>query len=76
MTIVTSTVKGQILIPAELRKKYGIEKGTQLNVYEKEDRIIVEPITEDLVKSGRGILKTRGRVLKSLVESRNEEAEL
>ena len=47
MTIVTSTVKGQILIPAELRKKYGIEKGTQLNVYEKEDRIIVEPITEE-----------------------------
>lgn len=76
MTIVTSTIKGQILIPAELRKKYGIEKGTRLNVYEKEEKIIVEPLTDDLVESGRGILKTKGRVLKSLVESRKEEAEL
>ncbi len=75
MTIVTSTVKGQILIPAELRKKFRIEKGTRLNIYEKGNRIIVEPLTTDIVKSARGILKTKGRILKNLIESRKEEAE-
>jgi len=76
MALVKSTVKGQILIPAELRKKFGIVKGTKVNVYEKENKIIVEPVREDIVQSGRGILKTKGRVLKSLIENRKEEAEL
>ena len=76
MTIVNSTVKGQILIPAELRKKYGIVKGTPVNVYEKDNRIIVEPVKQDLVQSGRGLLKTKGRILQSLIENRKEEAEL
>ena len=30
MDVVKSTVKGQILIPATLRKKYKIERGTSL----------------------------------------------
>ena len=76
MTIVKSTVKGQILIPAELRKKFGIVKGTPVNVYEKDNQIVVEPLKEDFVQSGRGILKTKGRILKSLIENRKEEAEL
>jgi len=77
MTIVTFTAKGQILIPAELRKKFGITKGTPVNVYEKENKIIIEPIKKDLVKAGRGLLKTNGRVLKNLIASRAaEEAEL
>ncbi len=76
MTLVKSTVKGQILIPADLRKKFGIVKGTRVNVYEKENKIIVEPVQEDIVQSGRGILKTKGRVLKGLTENRKEEAKL
>ena len=34
MTIVHATVKGQIVIPAVIRKKLGIRKGTPVNVYE------------------------------------------
>ncbi|MEE3259693.1 MAG: AbrB/MazE/SpoVT family DNA-binding domain-containing protein [Candidatus Latescibacterota bacterium] len=30
MTIATVTSKGQIAIPARIRKNYGIEQGTQL----------------------------------------------
>jgi len=74
MEIVKSTVKGQILIPAILRKKYHIERGTTLNIYEENDRIILEPQKQYPVVQGRGILKTRGRILKALINERQEEA--
>jgi AbrB family looped-hinge helix DNA binding protein len=75
MEVVKSTVKGQILIPAILRKKYHIERGTTLKIYEENDRIIIEPQKQDPVVEGRGILKTKGRILKALLKERQEEAE-
>ena len=41
MPVVTSTIKGQIVIPAVLRKKYGIVKGTPINIYEQNNKIIL-----------------------------------
>ena len=74
MDVVKATVKGQVLIPASLRKKYRIERGTALHVYGGKNRIILEPFDRDSVKDGRGLLKTKGRVLKSLIEDRKREA--
>ena len=76
MPVVTSAIKGQIVIPAVLRKKYGIVKGTPINIYEQNNKIFLEPIHKDPVTQGKGILKTKGRVLKRLIEDRNYEAKL
>jgi len=76
MTVVTPTIKGQIVIPAILRKKFGIVKGTPINIYDQDNKIILEPIHEDPIQQGRGILKTKGRVLKRLIADRKEEAKL
>ncbi len=76
MTIVTSTIKGQIVIPADIRRKYGIEKGTRLKVYDQKNKIIVQPLKRDPVQEGRGMLKTKGRILKALVKDRKREAKL
>ncbi len=76
MTIVTSTVKGQIVIPADIRGKFRIKKGTRVNVYEDGNKIILEPLPDDPIKQGRGMLKTRGRILKALMADRKREAEL
>ena len=76
MPIVTSTIKGQIVIPAAIRARFKIKKGTQVNVYDDGNRIIVEPLADDLIKKGRGMLKTRGKILRALVEDRKKEAEL
>ena len=76
MTIVTSTVKGQIVIPADIRAKFRIKKGTRVNVYEDRNKIIVEPLPDDPIKEGRGMLKTRGRILKALMADRKREAKL
>jgi bifunctional DNA-binding transcriptional regulator/antitoxin component of YhaV-PrlF toxin-antitoxin module len=74
MDVVKATVKGQILIPVSLRRKYQIERGTPLRVYDKRNRIILEPVIRDPVEEGRGILKTKGRILKALVRDRKREA--
>ena len=76
MPIVTSTIKGQIVIPAAIRARFKIKKGTQINIYDDGNRIIVEPLADDLIEQGRGMLKTRGKILKALVEDRKKEAEL
>jgi AbrB family looped-hinge helix DNA binding protein len=76
MTIVTSTIKGQIVIPADIRGKFKIKKGTRVNVYEDGNKIILEPLPDDPIKQGRGMLKTRGRILKALMADRKREAEL
>ena len=75
MAVVTSTVKGQIVIPADIRRKFNIKRGSRVNIYDEGNRIIVEPLPEDPVQKGRGILKTRGRILKALLEDRKREAE-
>ncbi len=74
MSIVTTTIKGQIVIPATIRKKFGLKKGSKVNIYEHNDKIILEPIHQDPVLEDRGTLKTRGRVLKRLIEERKMEA--
>jgi len=74
MSVVTTTVKGQVVIPARIRRKFGIVKGTPVHIYEEEDRIIVEPVHEDPVRQGRGLLKSGGKVLSGLIKDRAEEA--
>jgi AbrB family looped-hinge helix DNA binding protein len=38
------TARGQIVIPQEIRKEIGIEKGTQLLVYTEDDAMILKPV--------------------------------
>jgi AbrB family looped-hinge helix DNA binding protein len=76
MAIVKATVKGQIVIPADIRRKYRIVKGTRLNIYEQGNMIVAEPLQDDPIQQGRGMLKTGGRILKALVADRKREAKL
>ncbi len=56
--------------------EFRIKKGTRVNVYEDGNKIILEPLPDDPIKQGRGMLKTRGRILKALMADRKREAEL
>jgi hypothetical protein len=64
MNTVRTTIKG---------KKFKISKGSVLNIYEDGKRILIEPIHQDIVREGKGILKTKGRVLKTLIAERKAE---
>jgi AbrB family looped-hinge helix DNA binding protein len=50
--------RGRVVIPAELRRKYGIEKGTRVHFREEEGRIILQPVTREYIRSFRGMFKT------------------
>ena len=45
-----ATEKGQIVIPVALRKKYGIKKGTRIQVFEKDDHIVLNPLTPQIIR--------------------------
>jgi AbrB family looped-hinge helix DNA binding protein len=54
----TFTSKGQLVVPARLRRKHGIETGTRVRFLEDEfGRIVLQPITEDYVDRVMGCLQ-------------------
>jgi len=69
-----ATVKGQIVIPATLRRKYGIKNGTKIIVTDIGDAIVLKPVTEQYLKNLQGSLKGKGG-LKTLVDERAKDKE-
>ena len=51
------TTKGQVVIPAWLRKQFHIEDGTKAVVQATPEGILLKPVTAALIKRGRGIIK-------------------
>jgi len=68
------STKGQLVIPAELRRKYGIKPGTRVEVIDRGDQIVLQPITEEYVRKLRGSLKG-GNALRVLEEERRKDKE-
>jgi AbrB family looped-hinge helix DNA binding protein len=75
MVITKATSKGQVVIPAELRKKYNIRKGTRLAISAGEGNVILLiPVPDDPVEASRGILKGKNSLTRALLKERAEEA--
>ena len=72
-----ATYKGQIVIPASVRRKLAIKEGTriQVEVNEKTRQIILTPITREYIHSLQGKYKGRG-LFKALMEEKRREREL
>ncbi len=68
-----ATTKGQIVIPAPLRRKYGIIKGTKIIVVDNEDEIILRPMTRERISKLRGSLKGTGTLQMLLDEHRKDK---
>ena len=54
-TVVSS--KGQVVIPAELRARLNLEKGTPATWSEKDGRLVLTPMTERQLDEIMGFLK-------------------
>jgi AbrB family looped-hinge helix DNA binding protein len=70
------TVKGQIVIPSKLRRKFGIKRGTQVYLYERGGEIVIKPVTDEYLRSLAGITGTKGKLLRALMEEKAKEREL
>jgi AbrB family looped-hinge helix DNA binding protein len=51
---VTFTTKGQVVIPARLRRQFEIKEGTQATVIATPEGILLKPITRAFIRSLRG----------------------
>jgi AbrB family looped-hinge helix DNA binding protein len=56
-TVISS--KGQVVIPAELRQQFGLEKGTPATWTEEQGRLVLTPITARRLREIRGFLKPK-----------------
>jgi len=72
----TVTTKGQLVIPSKLRRKYSIKEGTQVAFVEQENRLVLQPLTPEFIRSLRGSLKGEPSALKALLADRKRERKL
>jgi AbrB family looped-hinge helix DNA binding protein len=53
----TFTSKGQLVVPAELRRKHGIQAGTRVQFLEDQfGRMVLQPLTEQYLERLQGCL--------------------
>jgi len=53
---VSFTTKGQVVIPVQFRRLFGIENGTRAVVKATRDGILLQPVTKAVIDAGCGIL--------------------
>ena len=70
------TTKGQLVIPARLRRRFGIKKGTIVTFMEDDGRIIVQPVTREFIRGLRGSLKGEPSALRTLLDERKRDRQL
>lgn len=76
---VSFTSKGQIVIPAWIRKKFQIAPGTRAIVQTTSDGILLRPVTRRAIEKLHGIVKPKPgakRLAKEWAEHKRQEREL
>ena len=70
MPTVKTLAKGQIVIPAEMRKKYHIDPGTEMQIMEYGGIIYLIPPVADPIQTARRSLRTRPSLAGQLLRER------
>ncbi len=65
--------KGQIVIPAEIRKKYKIQPGNRIRIFEYGDLIYLVPPSEDPVNEAMGLLPGKPSLTRELLDERQKD---
>ncbi len=69
------TSKGQLVIPARLRRKYKIEPGTKVLFVERDHEILIQPITKESVRSLCGLFRSETPAIVALLKERAKDKE-
>ena len=73
MDIAYMTSNGRVVVPARLRRKYGIRPGTKVCFIESDGEILFRPITPHYIRSVCGMLKSKGSATGELLKERAKE---
>ena len=74
MNTSTISAKGLVVIPKELRERFGLKKGDKVHFVEYGGTIAVVPSEKNAVKESAGMLKGDTSLLAALQKSRQEDA--
>ncbi|MEW6141566.1 MAG: AbrB/MazE/SpoVT family DNA-binding domain-containing protein [Chloroflexota bacterium] len=74
MNTSTLSEKGWVVIPQELRERYGLKKGDRVHFIDYGGVISVVPASKAPVRAASGMLKGRTSLVKALIKSRQEDA--
>jgi AbrB family looped-hinge helix DNA binding protein len=69
------TSKGQLVVPARLRRKFGIKRGTKVFFVERGDEILFQPVTREYIRGVCGMLESKTSVGAELLSERGNDAE-
>jgi len=75
MTTTIVTTKGQIVIPSKIRQRLKIKKGTRLYIEERENELVLKPVTPEYFKKIAGVLPTKGKLSKAILKERLKDKE-
>lgn len=78
MTATNVTSKGQITIPAHLRKKHGITKNSKVEVVEENGKLVIKKLVTifDLAGTGEGYPEELKRQLDNMRETDDRQSGL
>jgi AbrB family looped-hinge helix DNA binding protein len=71
--ITSVSTKGQFVIPSEMRELLGIKPGTRISVTQEGSRIVLEPVSEELVDRTRGLFSGKPSLSHELKRQRRQE---
>ena len=67
------TTKGQLVIPARIRRRYGIKAGTRVRFIERDDELVLQPVTAAAIRRLCGVLKSATSVTGELLADRSHD---
>ena len=73
MAVVKILSKGQIVIPAEIRKRYNLEPGKEIQIMEYGGIIYLIPPVEDPINAACGVLPPKPSLSEKLLRERKSE---
>ncbi len=69
------TTKGQVVVPARLRKKYGIQPGKKIAFFEENGCIVLKPMDESFFSKYAGMFSKTAPTKEEYQQWKNEEIE-
>ncbi len=73
MTVLTISSKGWVVIPADLRKKYGLTPGSRVGVVDYGGVLAFVPLLDNPVQQGYGLLKGGSPLTRVLLAEHAQE---
>ena len=73
MQCVKVLAKGQVVIPVSIRKKYGIQPGSKMQVFEYGNIIYLVPPSKDPIEQAMGCLPLTPSLSEELLKERKKD---